>query len=521
MTLTPDPPPEVWAQIFTFYQGPPRDLTSVCKKWTDIVYGTPVLWAHITLGPHQFVEGGLEFLTTWLKRVKVCPLHVTIRATNLLDASIVAHMCGALAKAVNAIKWLDISTDTEIFAGQLYYRIVLEGGEPHTPTILESLAIEVDDSKDETLICDGMYLKELLSHAESFPALRSLTLPALWPSLPVPPPQLPTAYASLNTLVISGPFPCIPDALYSTICILHFTTQLQTLWFKVDDNDSFMVVKGRTTLPRGLHYAPTAIPAHLPLLTSVTVTVPGSGCDLLTCIDAPVLRDLHLDGSRPVPDVWPTPPSDHIMYALQKVATRSPGLRRLALTEATLPETAFKWLLSGDPLRGEIVDNQPGVVPFQNLETLALRDCAKTYVCGLTDGALLRYADAPGVTLRRLVLHHCESVSLDAILQALDWERHGWEGPPEVEIVASPLVKEHHAELIRTRRIPVTWAAPKKGRGIQTLRAVDRRWERFYSILEEEHDLSEENWDDKPTYDEDPWWILELKSIDPTDSLVY
>jgi hypothetical protein len=57
-------------------------------------------------------------------------------------------------------------------------------------------------------------------------------------------------------------------------------------------NTSHLLVRGLNTHSRW----DIPIPMPLPRLTSITVTVPGSGDDVLAGIDAPARRDLHLDG---------------------------------------------------------------------------------------------------------------------------------------------------------------------------------------------------------------------------------
>ena len=91
---------------------------------------------------------------------------------------------------------------------------------------------------------------------------------------------------------------------------------------------------------------------RLPRLRHLAVSVPGTACQLMGCITAPVLEDLHLDGSRG--PVWEDPVyewkdwmAEEVQSALRLFAAKCRSVRRLAVTQAYLPQTGWDWVFFG------------------------------------------------------------------------------------------------------------------------------------------------------------------------------
>ena len=91
------------------------------------------------------------------------------------------------------------------------------------------------------------------------------------------------------------------------------------------------VVKGRAG-------SDISLDIQLPRLRHLAVSVPGPACDIIGCITAPMLEDLHLDGSRE-PDYEDRKRLDYEWAPKDKTAwkaltSRCRSVRRLAVTQA-------------------------------------------------------------------------------------------------------------------------------------------------------------------------------------------
>jgi hypothetical protein len=177
------------------------------------------------------------------------------------------------------------------------------------------------------------------------------------------------------------------------------------------------MIKGRS-IPKNI---------QLPKLKHLAVSTPGTACDLIGYIAAPALEDLHLDGSRNVdPRSWQAawhlhPPeilwNDAVLRSvynmLKLFASRCQNVRRFAITEAYLSQSAWDWLLFGEDERGP---------PFPKLECIALHGVNK-----FADGTrsefdqllMENFARNPKIPLKRLALLYCDfplraSVLVDA-----------------------------------------------------------------------------------------------------------
>jgi hypothetical protein len=172
-----------------------------------------------------------------------------------------------------------------------------------------------------------------------------------------------------------------------------------------------------------------------------------------------------------------------------------------------------------------------GMVPFPLLETLAVCDFVGTRSCGLNNAVLKEYDAKPGLTsLKRLILRRCVDISGDVLLEALLSSKRmsGDATRPvqtelELEIVACPGIDECHRAAMEGAGMQVRWKPANEFLNAEARRAEQQWWESRSELVARTHEISSEDWEDEtePARDEEPWWIFELQSLDPTDSRVY
>ena len=187
---------------------------------------------------------------------------------------------------------------------------------------------------------------------------------------------------------------------------------------------------------------------QLPRLRHLAVSVPGPACDIIGCITAPMLGDLHLDGSRE-PDYedrkrldYEWAPKDTTAWkALRLFASRCRSVRRLAVTEAYLSRNVWDWIMFGDDESGP---------PFPMLECIALHGISDAVGNGFDDGLLAKFASEPSLPLKRLVLLDCDfPLHASAVVEAFrvsgaeefecdgyvpQWEGDEWEQLKELGV---------------------------------------------------------------------------------------
>ena len=127
------------------------------------------------------------------------------------------------------------------------------------------------------------------------------------------------------------------------------------------------------------------------------------------CIAAPALEDLHLDGSRG--PIYEEPPEsidwndwvlDSVYDMLKLFASRCQNVRRFAITQAYLSQSAWDWLLFGEDERGP---------PFLKLECIALHgiyDYVHPNTWSDFDHLLEKFACNPKIPLKRHALLYCD-----------------------------------------------------------------------------------------------------------------
>ncbi|KAM6502995.1 hypothetical protein JOM56_002972 [Amanita muscaria] len=143
--------------------------------------------------------------------------------------------------------------------------------------------MEDDDAEDDE---DSPRLDNYLSDiAEKFTSLQTFSLPTLYNYLPMVP-QKPRFLTYT------------PPSIISVVALLH---SVEILWFKHIAREHFSSVPDDLATPSELvkgNRTGVRTPVALSRLTSLAVTAPGCGLDIILSINAPELRNLHIDGSR-------------------------------------------------------------------------------------------------------------------------------------------------------------------------------------------------------------------------------
>ncbi|KAF8199491.1 hypothetical protein BJ912DRAFT_921910 [Pholiota molesta] len=393
-----DLPTELLVEIF--WQSDNPQLPIVCRDFCDIIHTTRQFWSFIHIGQKQYTPEATSFLSKRFERSVTWPLDVVIQATGA-PTSLAIEIWLSLSTQRERIRTLDIATDTVKRSGTILYTVLLNPPELSTPSSLQKLDIRHDEDLDVPFHYDPMFPQILLHPIPSlFPALTTLILPLLGPCIPYP--NSPITY--LRTLVLDGSmsWSCDYPHPYQITQLLAQTPLLETFWCKEhrtytyinsSSNSSTLQIDRFGTLPVNL-------PIHLPKLTKMAVVVPGLGANLLHSIEAPGLRDLHLDGTRDDEEFedevrWLNQYQPPLHAALQVTSSRSPALRRLSLVGAYLARDTWKWLLGCEEVHG---------VPFPLLEDITLREmrAVKGEVTNAVDDALMEsFAKQGRLVLRR------------------------------------------------------------------------------------------------------------------------
>ena len=158
------------------------------------------------------------------------------------------------------------------------------------------------------------------------------------------------------------------------------------------------MVKGRSNISPDI---------QLPRLKHLAVSIPGPACNLMGCITAPALEDLHLDGSRELQDddeewyEWVGWEKKLVYDALKLLASRCQNVLRLAVTDAYLARTTWEWIMCGE-------DGRPP--PFQKLKYITLHRVLGTLCThwGFNRQLLEKFASKPMIPLQRLAFVDCD-----------------------------------------------------------------------------------------------------------------
>ena len=330
------------------------------------------------------------------------PLNVSIHLTN--PTVEFSALCKALAEHNTQIRRFKLTAHTAMMAGAIVHDVFLNA-EPIQA--LEILGVLLECESSDPLDAIWPRLDLVLADADTkFPNLRKLHMNSFYDSVPMLP--LSASLSFMTTLVLDGSLEKVISSPPLIAALLHCTPQLESLWMKhhywenLKDVSDWGEVKGRSGIPPNI---------QLPKLKHLAVSVPGTACDLIGCITAPALKNLHLDGSRgPTygdsperPDVeWSEWVVRSLHNALNLFAQRCQNVRRFAVTRTYLSQAGWEWILFGED------GSRP---PFPMLESISLhgmfRSVHRTWN-GFDDQLLEKFARDPKIPLKRLVFLNCK-----------------------------------------------------------------------------------------------------------------
>ncbi|KAF8624111.1 hypothetical protein AX15_006022 [Amanita polypyramis BW_CC] len=398
-------PVDVLCNIFSLCE--PANITETCQDFAAIAYSIPSLWSSIRLGPLQlWSANGEAFLRARLRRVGASPLTITIGPLKS-GAEYLASgppLFAIISEYSAQIKRLEITAETAMLACQILIDIFPTSVAVFPALQALSIRVEEDLVNDKDLPQLDKFLEGI---TKRFPMLQSLLLPSYYNSLPMLPIDS-GPFANLRTLILDGSMEHIDGSITLITALLHNTPQLETFWYKHYCDEQFspigdpfpLEIKNRSDI---------RTPARLPNLSRLAVSVPGSASDLIFCIEAPALRDLHLDGIHGPRNrepggkdiVWGDYATDTAEFVIRAVAAQcSRALHRLAITSIYIGQETWEWLLFGEG-QGR---------PFPQLESLSLHRLepySGEKPCGFDNALLRRYAHQPGIHLRRLAFVGC------------------------------------------------------------------------------------------------------------------
>ncbi len=363
--------------------------------------------------PHQFTTDGSDILRERISRTRGRLLDVCIWLFAKHTAEVSA-LCKVLSEFNAQIRRFKLTAHTTTIAGAIVHDTF-----PKSEAIpaLEVFSILAECESQNPLKSVWPRLDLVLVNASTmFPNLRKLHMNSFYDAVPMLPSS--TSFSHLTTLILDGSLERFSSYPSLIAALLHCTPQLESLWVKhhfwhnPDNMSEWRTIKGHS-VPRNI---------QLPKLKHLAVSVPGTACDLIGCIAAPALEDLHLDGSRgPTygdsperPEIeWTDWVSESVYNTLKLFASRCQNMRRFAITRAYLSQSAWDWLLFGEDGRGP---------PFPKLECIALHGVFE-YVPSTRnsfDNLLMeKFARDPKIPLKKLAFLHCDfplraSVLVDA-----------------------------------------------------------------------------------------------------------
>ena len=140
------------------------------------------------------------------------------------------------------------------------------------------------------------------------------------------------------------------------------------------------------------------------------------------------------------------------------------------------------------------------------------------------NGVLNSYTDSPALTtLRRLVFHRCNQISGGYLIPAFQSlrDRIGADRfDLEVESVACPYIRRIYQMKIEDLGVRVKADNETEDRIADAKNAGKDWWTRHPEIVED-LGLQDDDWKWEEAREEYPWWISDIRSLDPTDSWVF
>ncbi|KAF8330622.1 hypothetical protein F5887DRAFT_1000098, partial [Amanita rubescens] len=277
-----DLPAEVLGEIFTQYDNPA--IWETCRTFATVAFSTTSLWTDILRERISRARGRLLDVLMWL-------------TTESEDAAEVSALCkvseevSALCKVFSEfnaqIRCFKLTAIEPTITGAVVHDIFPKSEVMPALEVLSVLSEQGLEDLGEATIWPQLSLI-LVNASTMFPNLRKLhvnTFHDVVPRLPSTP-----SFSHLTKLIFDGPLESSSPRPSLIAALLHCTPQLESLWMKHDSYDSneWYTVEG-CSISKNI---------QLPKLKHLAVSTPGVACDLMGCIAAPALEDLHLDGSR-------------------------------------------------------------------------------------------------------------------------------------------------------------------------------------------------------------------------------
>ena len=407
-------PVEVLAEILCECSN--KAIFQTCKTITAVAFSTSALWTSIRLGPRQFTPDGPDFLRARILRANGAPLYVFV-GTVMEQTAEVSAVCGILEECNAQIREFKLTTHNAMLAGSVVHAVFQDLKSFPTLDVLSILSEH--ESTGNPLDAVWPQLDLVLADATTmFPNLRQLHINSFHDTVPILP--LSASFSNLSRLILNGSGENDIPSAGLLAAFLHCTPQLESLWVKhyfwknyetVSPPIAQSTVKGRSS------------DIQLPRLKHLAVSIPGPACNLMACIAAPALEDLHLDGSRDQPDAededqqewyeWGGWEKKLVYDALKLLALRCQNVRRLAVTDAYLARSTWEWIMCGEDGR------QP---PFQKLKFITLHGILGTLVhthYGFDEWLLEQFASKPIIPLKRLTFVDCDfPLNASALVEA-------------------------------------------------------------------------------------------------------
>ena len=362
-----DLPVEVLAEILC--ECSDKVMFQICKTITAVAFSTSGLWTSIRLGPRQFTPDGPDFLRAQILRANGAPLRVYMSVGTVMEQTAeFSAVCRVLEECNGQIRKFELTAHTALLGGSFVHAI-FPSLKPFP--MLEVLSILSErESTGNPLDAVWPQLDLVLADATTmFPNLRELHINSFYDTVPILP--ISASFSNLSRLILNGSLENDIPSAGLLAAFLHCTPQLESLWVKhyywkdfetVSPPVTQSMVKGRSNISPDI---------QLPRLKHLAVSIPGPACNLMGCITAPALEDLHLDGSRELLEEdedeewyeWVGWEKELVYDALKLLASRCQNVLRLAVTDAYLARITWEWIMCGE-------DGRPP--PFQKLRRITL-----------------------------------------------------------------------------------------------------------------------------------------------------
>ncbi|KAF8348472.1 hypothetical protein F5887DRAFT_1280283 [Amanita rubescens] len=279
-----DLPIEVLAEIVCQCDNPA--ISETCKKFTAVLHSIPSLWTTVILRPRQFNIDGPDFLRARILRTKGAMLTVRIGFVTERTREVLA-LCKLLAEYNAQIREFALIADTAFLAGGVVYDVFPNVGAFQA---LQVLSILSQNESDYLLEPKWPRLDMVLADAtNTFPNLQKLHMNSFYDCVPIL--LLSASFSHLSALVLDGSIEekIAHPALIAAL--LNCTPQLESLWIKhrLWWNSHNMTPPTASGLVKGRPGSEISLDIQLPMLKHLAVSVPGTACDLIGCITAPMV----------------------------------------------------------------------------------------------------------------------------------------------------------------------------------------------------------------------------------------